>query len=206
MLRIRLFANPIEKVEPYLNRMAAKGYRLQSIWSCFYMFEKTEKTYRYMTQYVGTIANNTWKEYIAFLKEGGYRIFHAPLNQGNIVFGKIKVRPFAHGSGTIATTPGRYNKEILVVEYEGDKPRSLLTNKEDLSRQYASIRNTYLYGTVLMMVLLGLWIRKMVSDTPSPWNYLLGLPLLVVTLFFGWMAIQSWRSEKKYKEMALLEE
>ena len=46
MNKIRIFLNPIEGREKYLNRIASEGYRLVRSGSVLHEFEKTNADYR----------------------------------------------------------------------------------------------------------------------------------------------------------------
>ncbi|MDO5690082.1 MAG: DUF2812 domain-containing protein [Tissierellia bacterium] len=184
MKKIKFFLDPFNNLEPWLNDMAKRGYRLESINNFIYDFEKTNESFRYSTQFIGanTYADN--KQYTQLLQECSARVFHAPINQGSIVLGKIKFRPYARGSGKLANSLSGYNKEILVVENAGDKIQHLLTNAADISIEYRDIRNAYLQATVMMTLLLGYKIYKMYMS-----NFEIRNTLLSVLVFIVWIIL-----------------
>ncbi|EGS30492.1 hypothetical protein HMPREF9130_0266 [Peptoniphilus sp. oral taxon 375 str. F0436] len=57
MNKIRIFLNPIEGREKYLNRIASEGYRLVKSGSFLHEFEKTNADYRYAVEYIGYMNN-----------------------------------------------------------------------------------------------------------------------------------------------------
>ena len=69
MNKIRVFMNPIECREKYINQIASEGYRLVKSGSILHQFEKTNLDYKYSVQYVGYMSNTERKKYSDFLKE-----------------------------------------------------------------------------------------------------------------------------------------
>lgn len=201
MKKIKFFLNPIDDLEKWLNCVADNGYRLKSIKNFLYEFEKTDKRYSYTTQFIGANTSRENNEYIQMLKENGTRVYRAPLNQGNIVFGKVRLRPYAHGDGKIANSFQGYNKEILVVENVGKGCEKLLTNKEDLADLYKNIKNAYLQGTILLWGLLIYILYSLFTDYTLT-ETILGLILLPVTLFYSMIFFKANRNYRKYKAEA----
>ena len=56
-------------------------------------------------------------------KEKEYKVFYKNINL-NYSIGKVRWRPFAGKYGRIATSPGNFNKELLIVEMPGSRLRS----------------------------------------------------------------------------------
>ena len=57
MKKFRIFLNPIESREKWLNRMGDKGYKLNSIsgMGTVYEFVETDCKYEYKAQYIGCL-------------------------------------------------------------------------------------------------------------------------------------------------------
>lgn len=120
MNKIRVFMNPIEGRERYINQIASEGYRLVKSGSILHEFEKTNSDYKYSVQYVGYMSNTERKKYSDFLKEMNLKVFTAPLNIGKFSLGNVKLRPYNSPKAMIATYPGMINKEILIIESDGN--------------------------------------------------------------------------------------
>lgn len=205
MKKIKFFWNPTVDLENWLNTMAKKGYRLKSIHNCIYDFEKTDKNYRYATQFIGANSATENESYIEMLKEGSGRVYRAPLNQGSLVLGKIRLRPYARESGKIANSFQGYNKEILVVENEGDKVLELLTNKADLAKQFKDLYNTYLWGFLILLLLFLYGVFKCCKRHFPTWFF--GIALIGAVAFYLLSILYRVRkSYKKYEKEARTEE
>lgn len=141
----RYFFGFLESQEKWLNKMSSKGYRLVKVGKLIYEFEKCEKNkYVYCIDFIGHLSNNESKKYKSFLKELGYRAFSKNINL-NFSIGKIRFRPYGKGTGKISTSPGSYNKEILILEKINDnKPFELYTSSEDKIHYYKYLRNSHL--------------------------------------------------------------
>lgn len=197
MKKIKFFLDPISNLETWLNGMAEKGYRLKSIRNFIYEFERTENDYRYLTQFIGVNSSKENKDYIQMLKENGTRIYRAPLNQGNIAFGKVRLRPYAHGDGKIANSFQGYNKEILVVENYGKELGSLLTNKSDLADYYKNVRNAYVLPFIIILALFGyLLYRNKFDQVQIAYILIVGLVILIISAILYKMQ----KNYKKYKK------
>ena len=73
----------------------------------------------------------------------GYCVFSKNANL-NFSVGKARWRPYGRGSGQIATSPGSYNKEIMIVEKKHDgKAFEIFSDNADLVEYYSSIRNVF---------------------------------------------------------------
>lgn len=151
----RYFFSFFETQEKWLNKMAAQGWRLVRTTKLFYEFESCKPSeYEYCVEFVGDKSYKEAKEYKSFLEEMGFRTFTKNINI-NYSFGKIRWRPWARGGGQIATSPGGYNKEILLLEKKNDgKPFELHTDYNDLIRYYRPIRNAYLCGLLLPLFMV----------------------------------------------------
>lgn len=143
MWKTKLFADPIGQLKPRLNKMAESGYRLVDVKNFLYKFEKSEEKYYYDTQFIGANPYKVNKDYREFIESSNFNTFTTPLNQGQLSLGKIRLRMFAKGSGKVATRPGNFGKEILILESKADKKEKLLTNNVDIANEYKETRNAY---------------------------------------------------------------
>ncbi len=153
----RYFCGFIDCQENWLNEMASKGYRLVKTGRLLYEFEKCESSqYQYCIDFVADKSYSKMLEYKSFLEDMGYSVMTKNINL-NYSVGKIKIRPYGKGAGKIATSPGSYNKELLIVEKSNNgKPFELHTTAEDKICYYRPIRNTYL-SLSLLMIVLAVW-------------------------------------------------
>lgn len=159
MNKIRIFLNPIEGREKYLNRIASEGYRLVKSGSVLHEFEKTNADYRYAVEYIGYMNNMERKEYTKFLNEMNLKVFTAPLNIGKISFGNVKLRPYNSPGSMIATSPGVINKEILIIESDGNKEIPVFSDKESRDLDFKRRKAPYYYLLVasVLSIVLGLF-------------------------------------------------
>ena len=199
MKKIRFFLDPINDLEAWLNKMSKKGYRLKSINNFIYDFEKTDKDFAYSAQFIGANSSKENNDYIQMLKENGTRVYRAPLNQGNIAFGKFRFRPYAHGDGKIANSFQGYNKETLVVENGGKEPQKLLTDKSDLAEQYKNIRNAYLQGFLMILTLFAFSIYKLYESNFEVFKLVFSGISGLVTLIIATILLKSQKNYNKYK-------
>ncbi|KAJ49613.1 hypothetical protein BD780_001106 [Clostridium tetanomorphum] len=151
----RYFGGFLEKQGRFLNEMSAKGYRLVKTGELLYEFEQcTPGKYEYCVEFVADKSYKEIKEYQRFLDSLGFRSFNKNLNL-RYSYGKIKWRPWAKGMRQIATSPGSYNKEILILEKERNgKPFKLHTDFKDLVSYYKSIRNMHLTNIILVIAFI----------------------------------------------------
>lgn len=159
MNKIRLFLNPIEGREKFINEMARKGYRLVKSGSILHNFEKTNSDYRYAVQYIGYMSNNERKRYTEFLNDMNLKVFTAPLNIGKFSFGNIKLRPYNFPKNMIATSPGVINKEILIIESDGNKEIPVFTDINDrkLDTKRRKMPYYYIIAVSIFLIVLGLF-------------------------------------------------
>lgn len=142
---IRYFCGFLNAQEKWLNSMSEKGYRLVRTGKLIYEFEECKHNkYVYCVDFVAHKSNTELKAYKLFLEDIGYKVISKNANL-NWSVGKIRLRPYGDGLGKIATSPGNYNKELLIVEKENDrKPFELHTTIEDKLSYYRIQRNAYL--------------------------------------------------------------
>lgn len=159
MNKIKIFLNPIEGREKYLNHIANEGYRLVKSGSIIHEFEKTNSNYRYAVEYIGYMNNKERKNYTEFLNSMNLKVFTAPLNIGKLSFGNVKLRPYNSPKSMIATSPGMINKEILIIETDGSKEIPTFSDKEsknlDINRRKAPYY--YLLFFSALFIILGLF-------------------------------------------------
>ncbi|NLD18481.1 MAG: DUF2812 domain-containing protein [Tissierellia bacterium] len=197
MYRIKIFSDPVSSISSWLNSMSAKGYRLVSVNNFLYKFEKSKERYSYSTQFIGANTVRENKEYQTLLEDSGFKTFRAPLNQGNLAFGKIRLRPYVKGRSKLATTFGDFNREILIVETKGDIPEKLLSSNKDISHQYKVIRNAYIQGSLVMIAfMLFLLIKEKVF---APYKIIVGT---VIGIFLMYKVITNHVNYKKYKNLS----
>lgn len=155
---VRYFGGFIDAQEKWLNTMSEKGYRLVRTGKLIYEFEEcAPHKYIYCIDFVAHKSYAELKDYKQFLKEVGYKVMSKNANL-NWSIGKIRWRPYGDGLGKIATSPGNYNKELLIVERENDKkPFELHTTIEDKLSYYKVQRNLYL-SLFILTIFLFLWV------------------------------------------------
>lgn len=116
----RYFFDFMDGQKNWLNRMAAQGYRLKKCGKILYTFDAcTPDEYEYAVEYVGDKNYFEAKKYREFLEHMNFRTFTKNINI-NFSYGKIKWRPYAKGLGQINTSPGGFNKELLILEKRKD--------------------------------------------------------------------------------------
>ncbi len=210
-IAIRYFFDFTEQQEKWLNEMAARGFRLVRCGKLIYNFEQcAPDEYQYCVEFVGDKPYSKHKDYKAFLAGLGYRVITKNVNL-NWSVGKLRFRPWGDGAGMVATSPGAYNKELLIVEKRNDgKPFDLHTDTEDLAARFKTLRNAYswvaiicLLGTVVSAAILNEKI-DWVGSTPTATACVAALGLAgAVFAFFG---VKYARIAKRYKELAITNE
>ncbi len=205
MFRIKFFLDPINGIEKYLNRMSESGYRLKSINSCIYNFEKCADRFNYTSQFIGANASKENEDYIAMLGENEeYKIYRAPINQGNFNYGKMRFRPYTREKYKTSTYWGNFNKEILVVEYKDDKPMKLLTDNGDIAKEYKDIRNAYLQGLVGVLFLLLYSLYKIYFDGITlPYAILFAI-LMILTIVLSIVVFKAHKNFRKYLDDSMI--
>ena len=141
---VRYFCGFIDAQRNWLNSMSSKGYRLVHTDKLIFEFEECEPNkYCYCVDFVAHKSNKKMKDYKNFLEQIGYKVITKNANL-NWSIGKIRFRPYGDGAGKIATSPGNYNKELLIVEKLNDsRPFELHTTTEDKILYYKSQKNAY---------------------------------------------------------------
>lgn len=146
----RFFYGFIEAQERFLNRQAADGWRLIDCGRLHYDFERCQPgEYHYCMDFIAEKSLSEARKYREFLEDLGYRVLQKPLNV-NYSIGKVRWRPWAKGGGQIATNPGSFNKELLIVEQPGDASDCPLhTTLEDRIAYYGRMRWMWLWVSLL---------------------------------------------------------
>lgn len=112
----RYFFDFLDGQEKWLNSMAERGCRLTKCGKMTYTFDAcVPGEYEYAIEFVGDRSYSKAKNYRVYLEEMGFRTLTKNINL-NFSYGKVKWRPYAKGLGQIATSPGGFNKELLIVE------------------------------------------------------------------------------------------
>lgn len=162
----KYFFDFLKPQEKWLNEMSSRGYKLVSTTNLSYEFEDCNPCeYEYAVEFVGDKSYSKMKEYKKFLEEMGFRCFTKNVNI-NYSLGKIKFRPWAKGFGKVATSPGSYNKELLILEKKKDgKPMELHTDLEDLIKYFTPIRNAYFCFFLLFVFL---FLVSVLGESSTP--------------------------------------
>lgn len=206
MKKIKFFLDPISQISPWLNKIAEKGYRLKSVRNFIYEFENSDEPYRYSSQFIGANPSRENREYISMINESGAKTFRVPINQGNITFGKLRFRPYARGSSKLSTQFNGYNKEILIVENQGDTPKPILTSMADLAKNYKDIKNAYLQAFLLMLALcIYSYYQAFIKDFSAQKIIYSIIATVVCVLIFTFL-YTAHRNYKKYSKESEIRE
>lgn len=166
--KFRIFLNPIEGQEKWLNEKATDGLRLLKVGRFFYEFEKCNPAqYQYAVDYIGNNSNAQRKEYESFLDEVGINYFEKPLNIGQFSFGKVKYRPYANKGGKLATSWGMINRELLILEKEyNGKPFEIYSNAEDKIQALKERRKPHIY-MLSLIIFMEVYMNLFASSRPD---------------------------------------
>ena len=206
MKKIRYFIDFTSKQENWLNEMVAKGLRLVRCGKLMYEFEQcTPGEYQYCVEFVGDKSYAKQKDYKGFLERMGYRVLRKNINL-NYSLGKARFKLWADGAGKLATSPGSYNKELLILEKKNDgKPFDLHTDTEDLAVYYGNIRNSIFCFAVIGILFAVLFTASIFTDYDLSWGV---LPEWVGSVLFGlvgivgiFLAVKYGVISKRYKEI-----
>ncbi|NLL29598.1 MAG: DUF2812 domain-containing protein, partial [Clostridiales bacterium] len=115
---------------------------------------------------------------------------------------KGKWRPWAKLSGQIATSPGGYNKELLILEKRRDgKEFEVHTDLNNLIEYYYPIRNMYLFTSALLAMLL--MLNQFTETLLS--KIFIGL-IAVIALYLIMIAIKYLKIIKNYRKRSKIYE
>lgn len=198
---IRYFFDFLDGQENWLNQMAKRGYRLKKCGMLTYTFDQCKpEEYEYAVEFVGDKAYSKIKDYGVHLENMGFRTFSKNINL-NYSYGKVRWRPYAKGMGQIATSPGGYNKELLILEKKRDgSPFNLYTNIQDKLDTYKQFRNAYLWATFMMLSLTILTFIPDVSSMSISMTWAFRVILLIFSVLFMIPTLKYGRRVKKLKE------
>lgn len=179
----RYFAGFVRAQENWLNKMSAKGWRLMRAGISTYGFEPCNPSeYEYRVEFVAHKGYAEILDYKTFLEEVGYRVYHKNINL-NYSAGKVTWRPGTPKSAAIASTPGAYNKELLIIERKADeKPFELHTSLDDRKSLLKTVRKMCVsYGLVMAALSIGLVFANLIAGV---------LALTIFTVICGALAIR----------------
>jgi hypothetical protein len=181
---IKYFFDFIDGQEQWLNNMSQNGYRLVKCGKLIYDFEKcTPNKYEYAVELVGQMSERKRKEYQDLFEELEYKVFTKNLNI-NFSFGKIKFRPWGNGWGKITTSPGSYNKELLIIEtLASDSKFEIHTDIEDKLIAYQNVINSLLYAVIMMIVLIAV---SFISNEQVMEEVLWGIRAILILFTVMW--------------------
>ncbi len=198
----RFFGAFLDVQEKFLNKKAKQGYRLVKIGKLSYSFEKcTPSEYQYVVDFIADKSSFKAKEYTDFLQDMGYKTFYKNINL-NYSVGKVRWRPYAKGSGQIATNATTFNKELIIVEKKNDgKPFQLHTTADDRVSYYKKLRNMWvaLIGLLAFLAVM-LYYQNQELFTSQ---------MLLIGIFFVLTAIPTLLYQynvSKYKKFSQIEE
>lgn len=201
----KYFFGFLDTQEKWLNNMAKRGWRLVKTGKLSYEFESCHPMeYEYRVEFVADRSYKEAQKYQEFLEEFGYRTFIKNINL-NYSWGKFRLRPYGEGAGLISTSPGSYNRELLILEKKRDgKPFNLHTNYGDLMNYYRPIRNAYVSLWLLMAFLIGgSWIPNLYMEPIHPAGRVV-LGIMSIALLIPIMKYSSLIG--KYKKRSRLNE
>ena len=142
--------------------MARKGWRLTGTSHLSYDFEPCKPgEYEYRVEFIAQMSRAESEKYRDFLEDCGYDVLYKNLNL-DWTTGKLTWRPYGHGLGQFSTSPGTFNRELLIVGKKKDgKPFELHSTNADKAVYLRQLRNAWLSVAIL---LLGLSILKIVQE------------------------------------------
>lgn len=183
----RYFAGLIQSQEKWLNKMAARGYRLVRTGKALYEFAACEAgEYQYCVEFIGGKSRSRAEDYKQFLEDMGYRVFYKNLNLQWSV-GKARWHPWAEKGGRIATSATTLDRELLIVEKRSDgKPFALHTTTEDKIQNLKQMQKPWGFS-MLMFGACGLIMRHWL------WMLLVGFYLIPATLY----QVEIWKLNKE---------
>ncbi|WP_312942926.1 DUF2812 domain-containing protein [Oscillibacter sp.] len=178
----RYFFDFLDGQKKWLNSMAEQGYRLKKSGRMTYTFDDCNPNeYEYTVEFIAEKSYSKGKDYRGYLESMGFRTFTKNINL-NFSYGKIKWRPYAKGMGQIATSPGGFNKELLILEKKRDgKPFELHTDVRDKLDTYKTARRAYVWAVLLMFGLTAITFVPDSSSVSIPMTWV----IRTVILFFG---------------------
>lgn len=165
--------------------MAEHGYRLEKCGKMTYIFEECKPNeYEYAVEFVGDKPYSKAKDYRKYLESMGVHIFTKNINL-NFAYGKVRWRPYAIGMGQVATSPGAFNKELLILEKKKDgKPFELHTDVQDKLNTYKTVRHAYVWSVLLMLGLITITFIPIVSSMSVAMTWVFRGVMAVFSILF----------------------
>lgn len=165
----RYFFDFVDGQEKWLNRMAKCGFRLKKCGKISYIFDICQPNeYEYAVEFVAHKDYSRAKDYRRYLESMGFRTFTKNINL-NYSYGKVKLRLYASGLGRIATSPGGFNKELLILEKKRDgKSFELHTDLSDKLDIYRRVKGAYTWAMLIILLLEAMTFipnTSLISDT-----------------------------------------
>ena len=181
----RYFFDFLDGQEKWLNNMAEHGYRLKKCGRMTYIFDECRPSeYEYTVEFVGDKSYSKAQDYCRYLEGMGFRTFTKNINL-NFSYGKVRWRPYAKGMGQIATSPGGFNKELLILEKKRDgAPFELHTGVRDKLDTYKTVRWAYALAVLLMFGLIAMTFISGVSSMSVPMTWVIRAVILIFGVLF----------------------
>lgn len=181
----KYFFDFLDGQEKWLNSLSAKGYRLKRCGRMIYTFDQCEQNeYEYAVEFVGEKSYAKAKDYRSYLEDMGFRTFTKNINL-NFSYGKVKWRPYGKGMGQIATSPGGFNKELLILEKKKDgKPFELHTDINDKLNTYKTVRSAYFWAVLMMAGLVGMTFIPNISSMSIIMIWVLRVIIFIFGILF----------------------
>lgn len=198
---IRYFFDFLDGQEKWLNQMANRGYRLKKCGVMTYTFDQCQPDeYEYAVEFVGDKAYSKIKDYRVLLEGMGFRSFSKNINL-NFSYGKVRWRPYAKGMGQIATSPGGYNKELLILEKKRDgTPFKLYSNIQDKLATCKQIQSSYMWLVIMMLLLMAMTFIPDMSSMSFAMTWAFRAILFIFSILFTIPTIKYWKRARKLKE------
>lgn len=160
---VKFFFNPIEDRERFLNEQASKGFQLEESGSFVHKFSKAnnDSSLHYSVQYIGNKNNKERQDYIDFVRNLNLKVFFVPMNIGKFAIGSVRFRPFNKGRSSVATAPGMINREIMIIESNGDNQIPIFTDHESRYQAFRERRIPYIYLALAALIFIILGVTQL---------------------------------------------
>ena len=171
----------LERQEKFLNRMANEGWRLVKTSSLSYEFAPCSPgEYKYKVVFIGEKSYQANQNYRAFFEDMEYDVFAKNANL-NYSVGKVRWRPYGERGGQAATSPGSYNKEIMIVGKKHDNKKfEIFSENVDLANYYRSILHAL---SSVFVLIASLFMYAVFTKTPNIPLIIMGVSALVGLLY-----------------------
>ncbi|WP_346934885.1 DUF2812 domain-containing protein [Clostridium sp.] len=196
--KFRVFLDPIEGQERWLNNIAKQGYKLESVShrGCLYEFSKQKDIhYIYTVELVSNHSNEYIDNYIKELNDFGIKCFIKGSNIGQYSFGKVKLRPFIKERKSRVATSKNINRELLILEKrkENDEDKfEIYTDEEDINRYYSNMVSLFSYFTLIPSLFLLLVLYDVIwkaNYNTLELKIILAIILFIFTIFWGYKSL-----------------